>query len=68
MASTIADHKERDASITGVIYTRKIDYGWSRNKVLFITVINLLALEVHMTTCCGSPWSAVKYSGAAWAW
>jgi hypothetical protein len=43
----------------GVIYNRKIDYAGSRNKVLFVTVIDLVALEVHMTTCCDS-WLAVK--------
>lgn len=31
-----------------------------RNKVLFVTVIDLIALDVHMTTCCGSPCVAVK--------
>jgi hypothetical protein len=29
-------------AITGVIYNRKIDYGWSRNKVIFVTVIDLV--------------------------
>lgn len=57
---TIAEHKETDGSDYGAIYNIKIDYACSRNRVLFVTMIDLIALEVHMTTCCGSPWVAVK--------
>jgi hypothetical protein len=47
-------------AITEAIYNMKIDYGCSWIKVVFVTIIHLIALEVHMTTCRDSPRVAVK--------